>query len=123
MNNPIRRGGVFLVSDDTVSLPPNAQRLTHHQRPVIVISGDAKNADPEWPHVLVVPTSSSGRRSTEFCVKLAYGTGNLPSKCWARVVMPQPIAKADLGNYLGQIPADIMETIDTALLAYMGLID
>jgi hypothetical protein len=56
-------------------------------------------------------------------VKLAFGTGNLPSKCWARTVMPQPIAKADLRTFLGQIPAAVMETIDNGLLAYMGLVD
>jgi len=105
----IRRGGVFWVSDETLSLPPNPQRTFHNRRPVIVISGDAKNASPEWPHVLVVPTSSSGTRATEFCVKLAYGVGNLPSKCWARTVMPQPIEKKALGDYLGEIPPAVME--------------
>jgi mRNA-degrading endonuclease toxin of MazEF toxin-antitoxin module len=65
-----------MVTDQALSLPPNAAREYHGQRPVIVISGDAKNASPEWPHVLVVPTSSSGRRSTEYCVKLAYSTAN-----------------------------------------------
>lgn len=112
-----------MVSDEALSMPPNAARLMHRSRPVIVISGDAKNGDDGWPHVLVVPTSSSGKRKTEFCVKLAFGTGNLPSKCWVRTVMPQPIAKADLRDYVGQIPADIMETIDSSLLAYMGLVD
>lgn len=112
-----------MVSDRAISLPPNSGRFEHNRRPVIVISGDAKNASPDWPHVLVIPTSSSGKRSTEFCVKLAYGTGNLPSKCWARTVMPQPVSKVDLLDYLGQIPADVMETIDTSLLAYMGMID
>jgi hypothetical protein len=37
--------------------------------------------------------------------------------------MPQPIAKADLGHYLGQIPPEIMDTIDSSMLAYMGLVD
>lgn len=114
---------MFYVADETLSLPPNTARVLHGKRPVIVISGDAKNTSPEWKHVLVVPTSSSGRLSTEFCVKLAFGVGNLPSKCWARTVMPQPISKADLGHYLGQVPAEIMETIDNGLLAYLGLID
>lgn len=112
-----------MVPDQALSLPPNAGRHLHGQRPIIVMSGDAKNTDETWKHVLVIPTSSSGKLSTEFCVKLAYGTANLTSKCWARTVMPQPIAKADLGNYLGQMPAAIMETIDNGLLAYMGLID
>ena len=123
MNQPIRRGGVFMVPDQAISLPPNPGRLEHTSRPVIVVSGDAKNSDPAWKHVLVIPTSSSGKRATEFCVKLGYGVGNLPSKCWARTVMPQPVAKDDLGDYLGQLPPDVLETIDNALLAYMGLID
>lgn len=112
-----------MVPDKALSLPPNAGREFHGQRPVIVISGDAQNADDTWRHILVIPTSSSGRLKTEFCVKLAYGTANLTSKCWARTPMPQPVAKNDLIDYLGQMPADIMETIDNGLLAYMGLID
>ena len=123
MKQPIRKGGVFMVPDKALSLPPNNAREYHGQRPVIVISGDAKNADDSWPHVLVIPTSSSGRLATEFCVKLAYGTANLTSKCWARVVMPQPIEKADFGAYLGTMPAEILDMIEGNLFAYMGLTD
>lgn len=87
------------------------------------MSGDAHNVDPSWPHVLVVPTSTATNLKTEFCVKIGSGVGNLPQKCWARTVCPQPILKEDLGDLIGFLPADTMSLIEENLFAYMGLVD
>lgn len=120
---PIRKGGVFFVKDSSLTMPHNDVRNVHPQRTVIVLSGDATNQDPDWPHVLVVPTSTSTTLKTEFCVKLAASVGNLPRRCWVRVVFPQPLLKEDLGDYLGHLPAEHVAMLEDNLFAYMGITD
>ena len=120
---PPRKGGVFMVYDKVINLPPDASRQMHNQRPSIIVSGDATNAESAWPTVLVVPTSTQSALASEYCVELAKGIGNLPKKCWARVVLVQPVAKADLRDFLGKIPAIELELLEQNLLAYMGSID
>ncbi|WP_460716978.1 type II toxin-antitoxin system PemK/MazF family toxin [Microbispora hainanensis] len=53
-------------------------------RPVVVLSGDAKNQQPDWDLIYVAPLSTATTLKTEYCVKLAQGTANLSSKCWVR---------------------------------------
>jgi mRNA-degrading endonuclease toxin of MazEF toxin-antitoxin module len=123
MSMPPRKGGVFLVNDRLINLPPDDARNYHGQRYVIIVSGNGPNSNGNWPLVLAVPASTQSTLKTQYCVTLAQGTGNLPKKCWARVVAVQPIAKADLGDYAGEIPASMMTLLEQNLLAYMGLID
>lgn len=123
MNNAIRRGSVFLVNDQDLTLPPNSARTYHGQRTVVVISANKWNMNPDWDFVLVVPTSSSGRRATPLCVKLAAGSGNLTSKCWARVIFPQPMLKTSLGDRLGELPDAALELITLGVLDYAGALD
>ncbi|WP_440098635.1 type II toxin-antitoxin system PemK/MazF family toxin [Streptosporangium sp. H16] len=123
MKGSIRKGGVYLVPDRSLSMPPNDQRNLHPKRPVIVLSGDAKNEQADRPLVYVVPTSTSTTLKTEYCVKLAQGVGNLPSKCWVRTVCAQPFLKEELGDYLGRLPAQSLSLIEENLFAYLGLVD
>lgn len=120
MKAPIRRGGVYRVPDHRITLPPDYARAPHNQRAVIVISGDAENENPDWPVVMVVPCSSQGSRATRYCVKLNHGVANVEKKCWARVVSAQPIAKDELGDYVGSLPANLLADIYVNLAAYMG---
>lgn len=73
--------------------------------------------------MLVVPTSTSAQRTTEYCVELNKGQGNLPKKCWARVTLTQPLAKSELRDYCGRLYAAQVELLEQNLLAYMGLVD
>jgi hypothetical protein len=75
---PPRKGGVFMVDDGVLRMPPEDKRKRHPHRYVIIISGDATNADHRWPVLLVVPTSTSEDFATEYCVELNKGYGNLP---------------------------------------------
>jgi hypothetical protein len=59
---------------------------------------------------------------TEYCVKLAQGTANLPSKCWVRTVCAQPFLKEELGDYLGRLPPQVVALIEDNLLACLGLV-
>ncbi|MGW0588536.1 type II toxin-antitoxin system PemK/MazF family toxin [Streptosporangium sp. NPDC002607] len=123
MKGSIRKGGVYLVSDRSLTMPPNDQRNYHLKRPVIILSGDAKNEQATWSLVYVVPTSTSTTLRTEYCVKLAQGTGNLPSKCWARTICAQPFLKEELGDYLGQLSPQVLLLIEENLFAYLGTTD
>ncbi|MFC0864275.1 type II toxin-antitoxin system PemK/MazF family toxin [Sphaerimonospora cavernae] len=123
MRGSIRKGGVYYVSDRSLTMPPNDKRNYHPKRPVIVLSNDANNEQADWPFVYVVPTSTATTLRTEYCVKIAQGFGNLPSKCWARTICAQPFLKEELGDYLGQLPPQVMGLIEENLLGYIGLVD
>ncbi|MGI5155185.1 hypothetical protein [Microbispora sp. CA-102843] len=53
MKSSIRKGGVYYVSDRSLTMPPNDQRNLHARRPVVVLSGDAKNQQPDWDLIYV----------------------------------------------------------------------
>lgn len=72
--------------------------------------------------MLVVPTSSSTKLWTSYCVKLVAGTGGLDRKTWARIPAAQPFMKSDLGPHVGTLPADKLEEVHARLLDYMGLL-
>jgi mRNA-degrading endonuclease toxin of MazEF toxin-antitoxin module len=89
---------------------------------VIVISAHRPNVDATWKTALVIPTSSSTRLWTPYCVKLSAGTGGLDRKTWARVPAVQPFMKSALGNQVGVLPDRKLEEIHARLLDYMGLL-
>lgn len=119
----VTAGGVYVVRDRSLSLPPNHDRTVHEHRPVVVISGPNTNSDLVWRTVLVVPTSSSTTLRTRFCVKLSAGDGNLDRKTWARIPAIQPLLKADLETFLGILPADKLSEVQARCLEFMGLFD
>ncbi|WP_182899420.1 type II toxin-antitoxin system PemK/MazF family toxin [Microbispora sp. H10830] len=123
MKSFIRKGGVYYVSDRSLTMPPNDQRNLHPRRPVVVLSGDAKNQQSDWDLIYVAPLSTATTLKTEYCVKLAQGTANLPGKCWVRTVCAQPFLKEELGDYLGQLPPQLVALIEDNLFAYLGLVD
>ncbi|MFI7552505.1 type II toxin-antitoxin system PemK/MazF family toxin [Micromonospora sediminimaris] len=122
ISSPIVIGGLYYVKDSIVSLPPNDGRNIHDERrPVVVLSGPNTNSFAGWRTVLVAPTSTSTSLKTKYCVKLAAGEGNLPKKCWVRVVAVQPLLKSDLQDHLGVLSAARLEEIQARLFQYMGL--
>lgn len=86
----------------------------------MVISGDAEHENQDWPIVLVAPCSSQSSRRTRYCVKLSRGTANVRKKCWARVAAVRPIAKEDIGGYVGQLAAHLLEDVYVNLAEYTG---
>lgn len=121
----IKRGGIFNIPDAKLTLPPESQRGEVHKsaRPFLVISSDEKNLDANWPTVVGCPISSSTKFKTQFDIKLAAGTANLPKKCWVRVPAIQPISKDDLAHYLGELPEDEMLDVEASLVEYLDLGD
>ncbi|RCV51861.1 type II toxin-antitoxin system PemK/MazF family toxin [Marinitenerispora sediminis] len=120
MKQGIIRGGIYRVPDRFLTFPPDYDREPHAQRNVIVISGDSAHEDDEWPIIMVVPCPSQATRRTKYCVKIPYGVGNMDKKCWARVVAAQPMAKDEVGDFVGHLPADMLEEIYLNWAEYTG---
>lgn len=123
MKPPIKRGGVYWVPDRLLTLPPDYDREPYPRRAVVVISGGAENENQDWPIVLVALCSSQSSQAslrTRYCVKLSQGVANVSKKCWIRVAAAQPIAKDDIGDYVGQVPAHLLEDIYVNLAECTG---
>lgn len=116
-------GGIYIVRDGALTLPPNDRRDVHPTRPVVVLSRPDTNVDPNWPVVLVCPLSSSTGLKTRFCVKLAAGEANSNKKTWIRVPAVQPLLKSELGSHTGTLDQDKLEEVQARLLEYLGLDD
>ncbi|MEZ2388238.1 type II toxin-antitoxin system PemK/MazF family toxin [bacterium RCC_150] len=118
---PIRRGHLYWVADSEVEMPPEQNRTSHSQRPVIVITGDHKNDDTDWPIVAVCPVSS-GAQASAYDVRIPANTGGLRAKGWARVCLIQPLDKALLGDRIGQLEANMVDDVIANYLGYLGAI-
>ncbi|GAA4221607.1 mRNA-degrading endonuclease toxin of MazEF toxin-antitoxin module [Streptosporangium album] len=123
MKAPIRKGGVYWVDDSDLTLPPNDERNVKPRRPVIVVSGDETNENPDWPIALVVPISTAPSHKTAYCLQIGAAVANLPKKGWARIVAVQPLAKDEIQDLIGHLPADMQGILHENLFAYMGLVD
>lgn len=116
-------GALYLVSDKAISMPPEDTRNLHQERRYfLVLSGSDSNSDPTWPIVFGCPLSSARDFNTIYDVKLAAGEGNVVKKCWVRVTLAQPLAKADLQDRAGTLTASRLEEVQAKLLWYMGMI-
>lgn len=121
----LKRGGVFQIRDEKLTLPPESQRGEAHKsaRPFLVVSRDDKNADTNWPTIVGCPISSSTGYKTQYCVKLSAGTANLTKKSWVRVPAIQPISKEDITQFMGELSADLMLDVDASIAEYLDLGD
>jgi mRNA-degrading endonuclease toxin of MazEF toxin-antitoxin module len=115
-------GGIYWVSDEALTLPPNDDRKLHPRRMVVVISGPG-NADPAWPLVQVMPLSSEASRKTKYCVRVPAGEGNVERKCWIRIPASQPLLKTDLQDHVGVLPGARLAEVQARHLLYLGLAD
>jgi mRNA-degrading endonuclease toxin of MazEF toxin-antitoxin module len=116
-------GGLYLVADSKLTLPPEDKREIHDERRrFLVLSGSETNSELEWPTVLGCPVSASTHYKTRFDVKLASGEAGTTKKCWIRVPAAQPLLKTDLEDLTGTLTAGRLEEVQTRLLQYLGLI-
>lgn len=99
---PVIVGGLYLVADHKIALPPDEERVFHQERRrfVVLTSADTNDA-PEWPTVLGAPLSASTRYRTRFDVKIAAGEAGTTKKCWIRIPAVQPLKKSDLEDLTG----------------------
>lgn len=125
MNHAIIVGGIYWVEDSHLTLLPRKDRpLQHPRRSVIVVSGPETNSDEAWPFVLVCPLSSSTRRRTRFCVKIAAGgSAGANKKVWVRVPAVQPMEKELLQDRSGVASEEQLQAVQARLVEYLGLLD
>ncbi|WP_407921053.1 type II toxin-antitoxin system PemK/MazF family toxin [Arthrobacter terricola] len=112
---------MYWVADSEIDMPPEQNRTTHPRRPVVVLTGDHKNDDSDWPIVVVCPVSS-GAQVSEYDVRIPANTGGLSSKGWARVCLIQPLDKAFLDDRIGQLEANMVDQLMANYLGYLGAI-
>ena len=116
-------GGIYLVSDSLLTLPPESDREVHRERRrFVVLSGTQTNSDTDWPIVFGCPISGSTHYRTRFDVKLGSGEAGATKKCWIRVPAAQPVLKADLCDLTGILAAPRLEEVYARLLGYMGVL-
>jgi len=115
----IQVGGVYLVQDSVLTLPPESSREVHTtRRPFVVLSGDRTNQDPAWPVVLGCPLSSSTTWKTEFCIQLSAAEAG--KKTWVRVPAIQPLLKDHLEDLTFTLDSGRVEEVRASLLDYVG---
>jgi mRNA-degrading endonuclease toxin of MazEF toxin-antitoxin module len=100
----IKSGGIYIVSDNKLSLPPNDGRKLKEARPFIVLTNYEFNVDDTWDLVLGCPISTSPNFVTKLCVQLTKEEASTPDDCWVRVPAFQPLLKTDLGAHMGDAP-------------------
>jgi mRNA-degrading endonuclease toxin of MazEF toxin-antitoxin module len=121
---PYISGGVYLVTDKSLRLIPEEERVVHDQRrPVVVVTSAASNGDPDWPFVLACPISGSTSRRTRFDVQLAKGQAGVVKKCWIRIPAVQPLTKSALEDRTGTLDEDLLTQVQGRLAQYLGLLD
>lgn len=118
----IKQGGVYLVKDELLSIPPRtAKRTLHEWRAVVVLQCQEDCDNPVRTTLLCAPTSASGTKAvTDY--DLPKGTGGLERDSVLRLALLQPIAKADLAAELGQLDAETPKKIQTVLMVNFGIL-
>ena len=107
-----------------VDLYPARGAEANKRRPAVIVSNDAANrtATRLGRGVLtVVPVTSNVERVYPFQVLLPSGTAGLSQDSKAQAEQVRSIAVERLGKLLGNVPADIMASIDDALRLHLAL--
>lgn len=117
-------GGIYLVEDAELQLPPAAQRKLHEtSRPFVVLSGPETNRNDGWPLVMGCPLSSQTGWRTTFCVQIAAGEFGMDRKTWIRVPALQPLEKSLLRERKGLLDAARLEVVQSRVADYLGMLD
>ena len=74
-----------------------------YRRPAVIIQNDRFN-DSRLATVIVCPVTSSLRRKYPGCVELGEGEGGLPKPSIVEPWLVTAIARADLGEPIGELP-------------------
>jgi mRNA interferase MazF len=107
-----------------VDLDPARGAEANKRRPAVIVSNDAANrtATKLGRGVLtVVPVTSNVERVYPFQVLLPSGTGGLSQDSKAQAEQVRSISVERIGKSLGNVPADIMVSIDDALRLHLAL--
>lgn len=117
-------GGIYLVEDEELQLPPEGKRLVHRERrPFLVLSGPETNRNDSWPLVLGCPLSSQTSWKTVFCVRISANEFGMSKKTWVRIPALQPIEKSALQDRIGLLDETRLDEVRSRVVDYMGMLD
>ena len=116
MTASIKRGNVFLVNFD-----PTIGAEARKTRPAVVVSNDINNAHS--PIVSIAPITSNVVRVYSFEVEVPAKTGGLRTRSKVMVNQTRAVDKARLLKKLGDLPAEIMNDEDQALILHYDLFE
>jgi mRNA interferase MazF len=115
----MRRGEVRLVD-----LDPVRGAEANKRRPAVIVSNDAANrtaATLGRGVLAVVPVTSNVQHVYPFQVLLPSGTAGLSREAKAQAEQVRSIAVERIGDRLGNVPAQLMRSIDEALRLHLAL--
>jgi mRNA interferase MazF len=114
----MKRGDIFWAT-----LAPRSGSEQTGRRPVIILSHDAFNQTTGWRSIIVIPlsTSPSQARRGPTVVFLPAGTAALSNDCHAICHQITTLDRAKLMERIGALPADIITTVEKALLAAVAI--
>jgi mRNA interferase MazF len=113
------RGEVRLVD-----LDPTRGAEASKRRPAVIVSNDAANSTAARLGrgvVTVVPVTSNVQRVYPFQVLLPAGTSGLPQDSKAQAEQVRSVAAERVGTLLGQVPRQLMASLDDALRLQLSL--
>ena len=113
------RGEVRLVD-----LNPTRGAEAAKRRAAVIVSNDAANSTAARLGrgvVTVVPITSNVARVYPFQVLLPGGTGGLSSDSKAQAEQVRSVATERIGPLLGQLPPQLMASLDAALRLHLAL--
>ncbi len=112
----MQRGGVYWIDWN----PARGSEQAGH-RPGLVVQNDIANGNPNYPNTIVAAMSRQGR-DIPVHVRVEPTPGNqLPQAGYVKCEQVMTIAKARLGDKIGQLEAADMEAVDAALQRSLGL--
>lgn len=105
------------------NLAPRSGSEQAGRRPVIVLSHDAFNQTPNWRSIIVIPVSTSTlqARRGPTVVQLPAGTAGLPNDSVAVCHQITTLDRSKLEEPFGNIPVQLLQQIEKALLAAVAI--
>jgi mRNA interferase MazF len=107
-----------------VDLDPVRGAEANKRRPAVLVSNDAANgiaARLGRGVLTVVPVTSSVERVFPFQVLLPAGSGGLPRDSKAQAEQVRSIDAERIGELLGRLPEQLVDTLDDALRLHLAL--
>lgn len=115
----MRRGDVVWVD-----LDPVRGTEANKRRPGVIVSNDGANRTAQRLGrgvVTVVPVTTNATRVYPFQVLLPAKRCGLPRDSKAQAEQIRSVAVERLGDIIGQLPADLIKGLDTAIRLHLGL--
>jgi mRNA interferase MazF len=115
----MRRGDVVLVD-----LDPVRGTEANKRRPAVIVSNDGANRTAERLGrgvITVVPVTTNTSRVYPFQVMLPAERCRLAHESKAQAEQIRSVAVERLGDVIGQLPADLVKQLDTAMRLHLSL--